>query len=101
MKMWRTPRRCGHFARYSCIRCGWNKANENVAQAFGRQVINMVWDFAEANPIEGALSIESTTKWVIDALRNMPRNGGSLVFQADAKKAALAELSVVCAALVV
>src|SRR5438128_839279 len=26
----------------------------------------------------------------------MPRNGGSLVFQADAKKAALAELSVVC-----
>jgi putative DNA methylase len=28
-----------HFARYSCVRCGWNKTNENIAQAFGRQVL--------------------------------------------------------------
>jgi putative DNA methylase len=52
-----------HFSRYSCVRCGWNKTNENVAQAFGRQVLNMVWDFAESNPICGALSVEATTKW--------------------------------------
>ncbi|MFH1974917.1 MAG: DUF1156 domain-containing protein [Pseudomonadota bacterium] len=74
-----------HFARYSCVRCGWNKTNENVAQAFGRQVLNMVWDFAEANPICGSLSVEATTKWVADALRTMVSSDGSTAFQADAR----------------
>ena len=74
-----------HFARYSCVRCGWNKTNENVAQAFGRQVLNMVWDFAEANPLCGALSVEATTKWVADSLRTMFPSAGSAAFQADAR----------------
>src|ERR1017187_7402383 len=74
-----------HFARYSCVRCGWNKTNENVAQAFGRQVLNMVWDFAEANPLCGALSVEATTKWVADSLRTMVPSGGSTAFQAGAR----------------
>lgn len=78
-----------HFARYSCVRCGWNKTNENIAQAFGRQVLNMVWDFAEANPIIGSLSIEATTKWVADALKTMVSTPGSIAFQADAQTLAV------------
>jgi putative DNA methylase len=74
-----------HLTRYSCVRCGWNKTNENVAQAFGRQVMNMVWDFAEANPISGPLSVDATTKWVADALAAMLAVPKSKAFQADAQ----------------
>jgi len=52
-----------HLTRYSSTICGWNKTNENVAQAFGRQAIPMVWDFAEANPLDGSLNIASTIGW--------------------------------------
>lgn len=45
----------------------------------------MVWDFAEANPLCGALSVEATTKWVADSLRTMFPSAGSAAFQADAR----------------
>ncbi len=76
---------CGisQLARYSCTICGWNKTNENVAQAFGRQALPMVWDFAEANTLDGPLSIASTVEWVAQAIAD-PANEGRAV-QADAR----------------
>ena len=71
------------LARYLCTICGWNKNNENVAQAFGRQAIPMVWDYAEANPFEGALSITSTIEWPASVIREHGKRGFSE--QADAQ----------------
>jgi putative DNA methylase len=64
---------CGisQLSRYSCKCCGWNKTNENVAQAFGRQAIPMVWDFAESNTLEGPLNITSTIEWVASVIESL------------------------------
>ncbi len=72
------------LSRYSCTICGWNKTNENVAQAFGRQAIPMVWDFAEANTLEGSLSITSTIEWPASVIKSLGEYG--LAQQADAQK---------------
>jgi len=76
----------GHLARYSCTICGWNKANENVAQAFGRQAIPMVWDFAESNPLHGSLNIKSTVDWSASSIPiiSSPAHQGNAI-QADAQ----------------
>ena len=62
------------YARYSCTLCSWNKTNQNIVQAFGRQAIPMVWDFAEANPLEGSLSYSAAAQWVASAI---PQHGSS------------------------
>ena len=76
---------CGisQLSRYSCTICGWNKTNENVAQAFGRQAIPMVWDFAESNPLEGSLNIVSTIEWPASVIKSLGVPGYAL--QADAQ----------------
>jgi putative DNA methylase len=52
--------------------CTWNPTNENIRNLFQRQAIPMVWDFAEANPIYGKLTIEATAEWVASALATLP-----------------------------
>ena len=76
---------CGvsQLSRYSCTICGWNKTNENVAQAFGRQAIPMVWDFAESNPLEGSLDITSTIEWPASVIKALGNAG--YVYQMDAQ----------------
>lgn len=76
---------CGisQLSRYSCTICGWNKTNENVAQAFGRQAIPMVWDFAEANPLEGSLNITATIEWPAAVIQSFGVLG--MAQQADAQ----------------
>ena len=60
------------ISRFSCTICTWNRANENVAQAFGRQAIPITWDFVEANPLVGSLSIEVTIGWVASGIGLRP-----------------------------
>ena len=68
--------------------CTWNPTNENVGHLFQRQAIPMVWDFVEANPLYGKLSIESTVNWVAEALTNLPNTEISArVLQLDARNA--------------
>lgn len=76
---------CGisQLSRYSCTICGWNKTNENVAQAFGRQAIPMVWDFAESNTLDGSLNIVSTTDWPASVIKDLGYPGSAE--QADAQ----------------
>lgn len=80
---------CGisQLTRYSCTICGWNKTNENVAQAFGRQALPMVWDFAEANTLDGPLNIASTVEWAAQAIADPWREGRAV--QADARSQTL------------
>lgn len=86
---------CGvsQLSRYSCTVCGWNKTNENVAQAFGRQAIPMVWDFAESNPIDGSLDISSTIEWPASAIQSLGKSGGAT--QQDAQNQTLTQNKVV------
>jgi putative DNA methylase len=85
----------GHLSRYSCTICGWNKTNQNVAQAFGRQAIPMTWDFAEANPLVGALSIETAIGWPASAIPSLGPCRGSAI-QSDAQSQELSRQKIVC-----
>jgi putative DNA methylase len=73
------------LSRYSCGICAWNKTNENVAQAFGRQALQMVWDFAESHPLVGSLSIQTTVGWVASAIDSPRLAGMGNAIQADAQ----------------
>ena len=86
---------CGisQLSRYSCTICGWNKTNENVAQAFGRQAIPMVWDFAESNPLVGSLNIISTVEWPAAVIECLGEAGTAV--QADAQTQKLTNKKVV------
>jgi len=86
---------CGisQLSRYSCTICGWNKTNENVAQAFGRQAIPMVWDFAESNPLVGSLNLTSTIEWPAAVIESLGKAG--IALQADAQTQQLTQNKVV------
>jgi putative DNA methylase len=74
----------GHLSRYSCSICAWNTTNQNVVQAFGRQAIPMVWDFAESNPTNGVLDILATVDWTANALSLVLATNNGIVEQRDA-----------------
>lgn len=67
----------------------WNPTNENVRNLFQRQAIPMVWDFAEANLLEGKLDLLTGIEWIINALTNVPANPAvaTKVYQRDARVA--------------
>lgn len=83
------------ISRYCCTICTWNKTNENVAQAFGRQAIPMTWDFAESNPLQGSLSIEVATGWVSSAINVKSALTAGMAIQADAQRQSISKLKVV------
>ena len=78
---------CGisQLSRYSCSNCSWNKTNENVVQAFGRQAMPMVWDFAEAHPLLGSLSIGVSVGWVASATEPAPASISGHAIQCGAQ----------------
>jgi putative DNA methylase len=78
---------CGisQLTRYLCTICAWNRTNENVAQAFGRQAIPMVWDYAEANPLDSALGIDVTVGWVASAIERQVSSANGTAAQSDAQ----------------
>ena len=78
---------CGisQLTRYLCTICAWNRTNENVAQAFGRQAIPMVWDYAEANPLDSALGIDVTVGWVASAIERHLSSANGTAAQSDAQ----------------
>lgn len=86
---------CGvsQLSRYSCTICGWNKTNENVAQAFGRQAIPMVWDFAESNPLMGSLDITATIEWPASVIKALGDSGAA--YQMDAQTQTLTKGKIV------
>jgi len=83
------------LTRYCCTVCTWNKANENVAQAFGRQAIPITWDFAEAHPLQGSLSIEITIGWVASAIGVKPVHFPGHSLQLDAQNQTISTQKVI------
>ncbi|TVM14217.1 hypothetical protein DPQ33_17640 [Oceanidesulfovibrio indonesiensis] len=84
------------LSRYSCTICPWNTVNQNVAQAFGRQAIPMVWDFAESNPVNGALSFSVASKWVYSSIsenKNLPPGIATIN---DAKSTTVSRKMIAC-----
>lgn len=66
--------------------CTWNPTNENIRNLFQRQAIPMVWDFAESNPIDGKITLETAVNWVADSLANVPaRPQPKKIIQLDAQ----------------
>ena len=79
------------LSNYSCSLCTWlnQPKNEIVGNAFGRQALPMVWDYAEANPFSnggGTLSqqLEYICKVLSICVPNAERN--SVVEQFDAQQ---------------
>ena len=76
------------ITRYSVTICIWNTTNQNVVQSFSRQAIPMTWDFAESNPLEGKLTLDTTASWVASAIENLGWDGGfGFVQQKNASQA--------------
>jgi len=68
--------------------CSWDLAREGVRNAFARQALPMVWDFAEANPIgDRSGSFEGALDYVVQTLKNLPVRPGGAAYQANAVEA--------------
>ncbi len=73
------------YTRYHCKNAVWNKKNQNIAHAFGRQAIPMTWDFPESNPLIGPLTFETAVGWVASSLTNIASNTLGASNQRDAQ----------------
>lgn len=79
------------LSNYSCSLCTWlnQPKNEIVGNAFGRQALPMVWDYAEANPFSNGggtflQQLEYICKVLSICVPNAERN--SVVEQFDAQR---------------
>jgi len=62
--------RCADFNNSLCT---WSPSNEKVMHLFGRQAIPMVWDFSEANIIEGSVGGWTTClNYIADCVESIP-----------------------------
>lgn len=57
----------------------WDSSNPKIRNAFGRQALPMVWDYAEANPLsDSSGSLVSQIKYVCKAIQHAPaKNSGN------------------------
>ncbi len=74
----------------------WNETNENVRNLFQRQAVPMVWDFSEANVVDGDLTIAKTAEWVASSLALVCASsaGEITVRQLDARRALPSDVAV-------
>ena len=67
------------FIFQNCSLSRWNAARSTIEGAFGKQALQVVWDFAESNPISnGPANWDGAIEWVlkvIEANRCLPRAG--------------------------
>ena len=72
-------------ANYWSSVCAWHQTRDGIVSTFGRQVLPMVWDYAEANPCSDSsgnfmLGVEQAAKMV----GRLGADGGGQAIQADA-----------------
>lgn len=66
------------LADYSSSLCVWATEGEFIAHTFGRQVISMVWDFAEVNPFGDASgNAIGALDWVLRVIKELENSGKS------------------------
>lgn len=55
----------------NCSLSRWNAGRSTIEGAFGKQALQVVWDFAESNPIsDGPASISGAIEWVTKVINN-------------------------------
>jgi len=78
------------MADYHCALATWNSTNENIGHLFQMQTVPMVWDFAEANPLEGPLNFDTAIGWVINSLATLPAyKTPAISYQMDARQSSI------------
>ncbi|MDE0014212.1 MAG: DUF1156 domain-containing protein [Candidatus Poribacteria bacterium] len=76
----------GRTAESGCSFTWWENVGEKIPPAFPRQVLPMIWDFAEANPFSTSTqNWIAQVEWIAKVIQNLPlsANRGE-VYQADA-----------------
>jgi putative DNA methylase len=59
-----------------CLICRWDNSREMVPNAFSRQAIPMVWDFAEVEPFGDASGNASNAlQWIIEVIKQESSSG--------------------------
>jgi putative DNA methylase len=76
------------FVDFSNTICSWDSGNTNLRQLFARQAIPMAWDFAETNPLDGIVTIQSAIEWALSGLSGVGSGPVARVKQLDATAAA-------------
>jgi len=70
------------FIFQNCSLSRWNAARSTIEGAFGKQALQVVWDFAEINPLsDGPANWNGATDWVIKVIEanSHLENPGSVV----------------------
>lgn len=82
--------------------CRWNPSGESLMNAFGRQALPIVWDFAEAAPLAGSTGgFDVALRWIGKVMREIGRENSGVppiarpgqVEQADACESPLPDAS--------
>jgi putative DNA methylase len=63
----------------------WNTTNQNIKNLFSRQVIPMVWDYAESNPFGSSASFRSTVETIFKLFVSLPTDNPGHASQQDAR----------------
>jgi hypothetical protein len=81
-----------HFvvSRYifqNCALSRWNATGAKIEGAFGKQALQVVWDFAEANPFsDGSANWNNALDWVVEVIEaNLALGGNGTVVRAAAQ----------------
>ena len=73
-----------HTDRCSSL-ASWQSTSQKMRDVFSRQTIPMVWDYAEVNPFSTSTgNLLGDTRWVAEAVENVPAYPHSDAIQADA-----------------
>ena len=73
-------------ADYWTTLCTWHNSGEKMRNTFGRQSIQMSWDFAECNPFSSSTgNWMAMVNWTVKAIRHLPASGGGCAVQQDAR----------------
>jgi adenine-specific DNA methylase len=75
------------FIFQNCSLSRWNVARSTIEGAFGKQALQVVWDFAESNPIsDGPANWDGAVEWIIKVIEaNLCLSGAANVVRSPAQ----------------
>jgi len=75
------------LAAYCNTICIWHTGSQILIHTFTRQAIQMTWDFAETNALEGIVNWQTAVGWVADSLASVGEGRAGSTSQLDAASA--------------
>lgn len=84
------------FVFQNCSISRWNASRSTIEGAFGKQALQIVWDFAEANVLSsGPANWDGAVDWIVKVIESTARGTGSgTATRAPAQRSVLPEDSV-------